>query len=101
MLFQKSVVVSLAFAACCAAFAQSAPGGDPANAPVQKPSGQGQPKGDIAQVKQKILANIQARIQILQNAQTCVTGAADHKALEQCRQQEHQAMESLRQQAPH
>ena len=65
--------------------------GQPSNPPGSGPAG-----GDLNQFKQKVLQNIQSRIQALQTAQNCVSAATSHDALKQCREQEHLAMETER-----
>jgi hypothetical protein len=50
----------------------------------------------LAQVKQNVVLNIDARMQALQAAKNCVDVAADHRALQECRRQETKAIRLLR-----
>jgi hypothetical protein len=68
-------------------------------------SGQAQERPDngrrgemFARMKQARADALQDRIAMLQTALRCVNGAADHEQMRACEQQEHQAMESKRQQ---
>jgi len=50
----------------------------------------------FAEMKQKMLENIDTRIGVLQSAKTCLSAAADKAAVMKCRQEEKTAMEALR-----
>jgi hypothetical protein len=52
----------------------------------------------FAQMKQIHIQGIQGRISILQTTLSCVNAASSHDQMKACREQEHQAMESLEQQ---
>ena len=50
----------------------------------------------FAEAKQKMLTTLDSKIQILQNAKTCLAAAADKAAAMKCRAEEKTAMDALR-----
>lgn len=53
------------------------------------------------EMKSKMVDHLQKRIQVLQQAESCVQAATAPEQFKTCHQQEHQAMEQLHQQHEH
>lgn len=54
---------------------------------------------DLQKLRESLLAHLDERILILQEARRCVQGAADLKAMHDCHQRERKRSKALRQQA--
>ena len=53
------------------------------------------------EMKSRMVDHLQKRIQVLQQAQSCVQAATAPDQLKKCHQQEHQAMEQMHEQHEH